>query len=221
VTVRQYGCRMRRLPHGYTNETLGDAATVVKRYTGPDAATRAAREYAALVALPGRVPVPPVLGHTPTTITLGFVAGMHGQDLIAASQAEPVLRTCGAVLRDIHNADFNHGDFGPQNMLLDPITFAATAVLDWEFSAHPRIDPVPDLAWCEWIVRTHHPGSRGALAAFFTAYGTTPSWKRRHAAMLARCHQLLSLAHRRDPDGPTEELWRQRIATTARWREDG
>ena len=46
---------MRPLPHGYTNETIGDAATVVKKYAGPDAVLRAGREYAALVAMPGRV----------------------------------------------------------------------------------------------------------------------------------------------------------------------
>jgi aminoglycoside phosphotransferase (APT) family kinase protein len=28
-------------------------------------------------------------------------------------------------------------------------------VVDWEF-AHLG-DPVEDLAWCEWIVRMHHP----------------------------------------------------------------
>ena len=211
---------MRPLPHGYTNETLGDAVTVVKRYAGPDAALRAAREYAALVALPERVPVPPVLDHTATTITLGFVTGMHGQDLIMAGHAEPVLRTCGAVLHDIHKADFNHGDFGPHNVLLDAITFAPTAVLDWEFAVHPLDDPVTDLAWCEWVVRTHYPDSHGALAAFFTAYGTTPSWAHRHAAMLARCRELMTFAHRWDPHGPGEETWRQRIATTATWREE-
>jgi hypothetical protein len=132
---------MRPLPHGYTNETLGDAVTVVKRYAGPDAALRAAREYAALVALPERVPIPPVLDHTATTITLGFVAGMHGKDMIMAGHAEPVLRTCGAVLQDIHKADFKHGDFGPHNVLLDAITFAATAVLDWEFAVHRSMTP--------------------------------------------------------------------------------
>lgn len=212
---------MRRLPHGYTNETLGDGASVVKTYAGPDAATRAAREYAALVALHGRVPVPPVLGHTATSIALAFVAGVHGQDLITAGHAEAVLRTCGAVLQNIHDAGFRHGDFGPNNLLLDPVTFAATAVLDWEFAASPLVDPVADLAWCEWIVRTHHPDSRGTLAAFFTAYGTTPPWPRRHAAMLARCHELLDFARRWDPDGPGEQLWRQRILTTASWREEG
>ena len=210
---------MRPLPHGYTNETLGDATTVVKRYAGPDAATRAAREHAALVALSGRIPVPPVLGQTATTITLGHVPGRHGQDLIVASHAEPVLRTCGSVLRDIHGADFSHGDFGPQNLLLDPATFAATAVLDWEFAVTPLADPVADLAWCEWILRTHHPDSHGALAGFFAAYGMTPSWPRRHAAMLARCRELGDFAHRWDPDGPGEELWRHRLAATATWHE--
>jgi hypothetical protein len=121
------------------------------------------------------------------------------------------------VLRDIHGAGFGHGDFGPQNLLLDPVTFAATAVLDWEFAVHPLEDPVADLAWCEWIVRTHHPGSHGALAGFFAAYGTTPSWAHRHAAMLARCQELLEFAHRWDPGGPGEQMWRQRIATTATW----
>jgi tRNA A-37 threonylcarbamoyl transferase component Bud32 len=210
---------MRPLPHGYTNQTVGDTTTVVKRYAGPDAAARAAREYAALVALSGRVPVPPVLDHTASTITLGFVPGMHGQDLITAGRAEAVLHTCGTVLRGIHRSDFAHGDFGPQNLLLDPVTFAPAAVLDWEFSAHPLDDPVADMAWCEWIVRTHHPGSAPALAAFFTAYGTTPPWRRRHAAMLTRCRDLLGFA-RRWPGGPGERLWGQRIAVTATWHED-
>ncbi len=45
-----------------------------------------------------------------------------------------------------------HGDFGPNNVLLDSATMTVTALLDWEFSTvGPRID---DLAWCEWIVRT-------------------------------------------------------------------
>ena len=180
----------------------------------------AAREYAALVALPGRIPVPPVLDHTATTITLRFVPGMHGQELIVVGHAEPVLRTCGLVLQDIHRTDFHHGDFGPQNLLFDPNTFAATAVHDWEFAVTPLVDPVADLAWCEWILRTHHPDRYRAITSFFAAYGTTPSWQRRHAAMLARCRELLDFAHRWDPDGAGEQLWRQRLATTATWREE-
>src|ERR687889_2148319 len=139
---------MRRLPHGYTNQTVGDDAVVVKTYAGPDAAARADREYRALQIVRGRVPVPPVLDRGRNALTLGFVAGSHGKDLIAAGHAEPVLAGCGGVLRDIHRAGVGHGDFGPQNLLFDAVTFAAVAVLDWEFAVVPLMDSVADLAWC-------------------------------------------------------------------------
>jgi tRNA A-37 threonylcarbamoyl transferase component Bud32 len=207
-----------RLPHGYTNHTRRDGAVVVKTYTGPDAAARLDREYRALQLVRGRVPVPPVLDRAPHALTLGFVAGRHGQDLIAAGAAEPVLAACGSVLRDIHGAGVGHGDFGPQNLLLDAATYTATAVLDWEFAAIPRTDDVVDLAWCEWIVRMHHPEHAGALDALFIHYGTRPPWRHRHRVMLDRCRELLDLAHRRDPDGPAERSWRRRIEITAGWR---
>ena len=66
---------MRSLRHGYTNATVGDGATVVKRYAGPRAVLRAEREYAALTTFAGRVPVPEVLERTTGTLTLAFVAG--------------------------------------------------------------------------------------------------------------------------------------------------
>jgi tRNA A-37 threonylcarbamoyl transferase component Bud32 len=192
---------------------------VVKTYTGPDAGARAEREYQALRIVRGRVPVPPVLNRAPHALTLGFVAGRHGQDLIAAGHAEPVLAACGAVLYDIHDAGIGHGDFGPQNVLFDPRTFVPVAVLDWEFAAIPLVDNVADLAWCEWIVRMHHPEHVDVLGALFDRYGTRPPWQRRHAAMLQRCRELLDLAHRWEPDGAAERLWRHRIDTTAGWRE--
>jgi len=43
---------MEPLRHSYTNRTLGDAATVVKRYQGPDALARLQNEHAVLDALP-------------------------------------------------------------------------------------------------------------------------------------------------------------------------
>ena len=52
---------MEPLPHGYTNVTTGDGSVVTKRYLGPDAAGRCAREAAALRGLAGRPPVPPLL----------------------------------------------------------------------------------------------------------------------------------------------------------------
>jgi aminoglycoside phosphotransferase (APT) family kinase protein len=57
-----------------------------------------------------------------------------------------------------------HGDYGPQNCLLGPAAaHEVIAVVDWEW-AHAG-DPVEDLAWCEWIVRMHHPTCASALNA--------------------------------------------------------
>lgn len=43
--------RMRPLRHSYTNRTLGDGVTVVKRYQGPGALARFRRELGALARL--------------------------------------------------------------------------------------------------------------------------------------------------------------------------
>ena len=37
----------------------------------------------------------------------------------------------------------------------------------------------PDVAWAEWIVRTHHPHLVPALSALFDGYGEEPSWRLR------------------------------------------
>ena len=42
-----------------------------------------------------------------------------------------------------------HGDYGPQNLLFNPISHEVVAVLDWEFSHSGAA--VEDLAWAEWI----------------------------------------------------------------------
>jgi hypothetical protein len=44
---------MRPLRHSYTNRTLGDGASVVKRYQGPGAPGRSRLEQAMLHALQG------------------------------------------------------------------------------------------------------------------------------------------------------------------------
>lgn len=142
---------------------VGDGAVVEKSYEGPDAELRLRREHALLTRLQDRLPVPPVQGMTEARLTPGFVAGAHGQELLAAGQPEAVLASCGELLRNIHGTAPSvlpedapsaekvlvHGDFGPNNVLLDPATFEVTAVVDWEF-AHLG-DPIEDLAWCEWI----------------------------------------------------------------------
>ncbi|WP_405658579.1 aminoglycoside phosphotransferase family protein [Streptomyces sp. NBC_01166] len=223
---------MRLLKHGYTNRTVGDGAVVEKSYEGPDAELRLRREHALLTRLQDRLPVPPVQGMTEARLTLGFVAGAHGQELLAAGQPEAVLASCGELLRNIHGTAPSvlpedapsaekvlvHGDFGPNNVLLDPATFEVTAVVDWEF-AHLG-DPIEDLAWCEWIVRTHHSEHRRALGHFFRAYGgEVPPWPVRRAAMLTRCEELRQFCDRWEPNGPGVRLWQGRAAATADWQE--
>jgi aminoglycoside phosphotransferase (APT) family kinase protein len=226
---------MRPLRHSYTNRTLGDGTTVVKCYRGPGATARLRREHAMLRALRERVPVPPLLDGSDDCLTMRFVTGVHGQELLDAGHGDGVLRACGALLRRIHRLDpgefaaalprraeegqvLVHGDYGPQNVLLDPATLQITAVLDWEW-AHAG-DPVEDLAWCEWIVRMHHAGQVSLLGAFFTAYGEAiPSWPDRQAFMVDRCRSLLALCHQQEPGGHGEAQWAHRLAVTRAWQE--
>jgi aminoglycoside phosphotransferase len=221
---------MRPLKHGYTNRTLSDGAVVKKTYEGPDAALRLRRERALLTRVRGRVPVPPVVAVDDATLTLGFVRGTPGQELLDSGRAEAVLVSCGEVLRRLHETAPDegaayeagkvlvHGDFGPHNVLLDPATCAVTAVVDWEFT-HVG-DPVEDLAWCEWTVRMHHPAELKALPHFFRAYGgEVPPWPVRKAAMLARCEALREFCHRWEPNGSGVRQWRERSAATAAWEE--
>jgi aminoglycoside phosphotransferase (APT) family kinase protein len=138
------------------------------------------------------------------------------------------------VLRDIHSTPTDalktllpghgstlvHGDFGPNNLLLgftsNLSTYAVTAVVDWEFG-HLG-DPIEDLAWCEWIVRMHHPDRVDALDAFFEAYGApVPDWPLRQAAMVDRCVELREFCRRWEPDGAAVAQWDKRIRATAGW----
>jgi aminoglycoside phosphotransferase (APT) family kinase protein len=223
---------MRPLRHGYTNDTRSDGVEVVKRYEGPDCEARCQRERAMLAGLRGLLPVPRLLPYVGGEVLLRmeFLGGVPGQDLIEDGHAAAVLRACGQVLRQIHGVDLAqvlahgsylpdavlvHGDFGPNNLLLDRSTFSVTAVLDWEWARPGR--PVEDLAWCEWIVRMHHPAHVAALAELFGAYGHRPPWRQRHDAMLAQCQALIALCQRWTPS--SAHLWRQRWQTTAAWTE--
>jgi aminoglycoside phosphotransferase len=214
--------------HGYTNETTLTGGEVIKSYRGPDAASRALAERRALAALAGVFPVPAVLAGGPTSLTLGFVPGRHGQDLLAAGAAAAVLRACGGVLRRLHAIPVDtvwpgatgvvvHGDFGPNNVLFSAGSLSVAAVLDWEF-CHPG-EPIEDLAWCEWIVRMHHPGAVEALSELFGAYGQRPSWTRRRSVMVERCHWFERFCRTWDPDGGGVALWSDRAARTAAWQE--
>ncbi|MHB8273166.1 MAG: phosphotransferase family protein [Dermatophilaceae bacterium] len=261
------------MPHGYTNDTTGDGVVVVKRYRGPDAEVRWELERAVLMRLQGLLPVPAVLdggelslGPQRMELTLGFVHGAHGQDLLDDGAAAEVLHASGRVLARIHDLNVAeilpgsilpgsilpgsilpgsilpgsilpgsrvvagevlvHGDFGPNNLLFDSRpsqpselvgVLDVVAVLDWEW-AHVG-QRVEDLAWCEWIVRTHHPDHVAALDELFAGYGARPAWAERHAAMMVRCGQLTDLCARWEPGGDGVRQWQNRAAVTGGWAE--
>jgi aminoglycoside phosphotransferase (APT) family kinase protein len=111
-----------------------------------------------------------------------------------------------------------HGDFGPQNMLFDEGTTQMAALVDWEFT-HAG-DPVEDLAWAEWIVRTHQPHLAKAVDLLFDGYGHRPTWQRRQNAMLDKCRWALDFVRRWPEINATSvEMWEQRLEATARFRE--
>jgi hypothetical protein len=178
------------------------------------------------------LPVPSLLGQCEGAITLGLAEGKPGQELLETTP-EPVLHALGRMAHRLATVDISrlagieatpsgtvlvHGDFGPQNMLFDDRTAEPTALLDWE---HAHIgDPVEDLAWAEWIVRTHHAHLLPALPALFAGYGERPPWRRRHAVMLEKCHWALGFARRWPGVGTAVvELWQRRLAATAAYAE--
>ncbi|HET6483419.1 MAG TPA: aminoglycoside phosphotransferase family protein [Actinoplanes sp.] len=222
---------MRPLRHGYTNDIRSDGTVVVKRYQGgPDDVLRRATELAVLQRLPVGLPVPRVLGTPDGELRLQHLPGLHGQDLIDGGLARPVLRSCGELLRRVQQVDVSvvfpdtttgtgwvivHGDYGPNNMLFDQDNFRVTGLLDWEW-ARPG-DPVDDLAWCEWIVRRHHPDAVGALGELFAGYGVRPSWARRHQAMAAKCESFVD-RFRAGPQA-ARRRWQDNLARTQSWTE--
>ena len=209
-----------RLAHGYTNLSWVENGQIVKEYDAADGQERLRVEVAALGRLAEVVPVPKVVAVDLVNrrAVLTTMPGRHGQELIDEGFACQVLMAPGRTLRDLHRSvpGLAHGDYGPQNLLLEVAAWEVSAVLDWEF-AHEG-DPVEDLAWAEWIVRMHHPDAVGALFALFVGYGSQPAWKLRQERMLRKCAALGELCRRR---GHTEgaELWDHRQRATRTWTE--
>ena len=224
------GAHLEVMPHSYTNHTVRSGQVVTKSYLGPDAARRCAREASVLAALAGKLPVLPLIGQSGTTVSMALMPGVHGQELVAAGLTPAVLRACGTMLRRIQTTDARliaedaatgavlvHGDYGPNNVLLDPAAEQVTAIVDWEW-AHVG-DPVEDLAWCEWIVRMHHPGQAGAIGELFGGYGCRPTWAARHQAMLRKCRYHLSLSKSQETTrgGDGTLRWQKFLSVTRGW----
>lgn len=221
---------MDRLPHGYTNITqYRTSAMIEKRFVGPDRDQRSWVEVQCLRHLRSRLPVPELLDFDEqhAAVLLRSVAGIPGQDLVDGGRAEEVLALLGGVMRNLHAVPIDtvpdlhgsgsvivHGDFGPQNVVVDGRRFAW--LLDWEFA---RLgEPTEDLAWGEWIMRIHHRDHLEALPTFFEAADLHPSWPERHDAMMQRCLWFL---RRADAHGDLDASarWRQRLRLTERWVE--
>lgn len=220
------------MPHSYTNRTTRDGSVVTKAYQGPGAARRCEREAAVLRGLAGWLPVPAVIDIGAYCLRLTFMEGVPGQELIDAGHAGRVLRACGRMLRRVHaigpelgcvedrDHPFTvlvHGDYGPNNVLLDPGADEVAAIVDWEW-AHAG-DPVEDIAWCEWIIRMHHPQSTAALGELFGAYGFTPAWSARQQAMVAQCRAQLDFCEQWQRSGENLHRWQQRLRATTSWTE--
>jgi aminoglycoside phosphotransferase (APT) family kinase protein len=220
---------MDSLPGGYTNATRRSPnGQVEKRYRGDDRYERAAIERTCLEGLAELLPVPTVVAVDPDepTLTMVDVRGRHGQELVDAGDAAVVLRLAGELLRSLQELApamipelpgsgdvIVHGDFGPQNLLVDG--GRVSALLDWEL-AH-RGDPIEDLAWAEWIVRMHHRHAIDALDELHRGAALDVNWPARHAAMARRCDELVRYCERHRTDGT--ELWRTRLRLTEAWTE--
>ncbi len=218
---------MSRLPHGYTNQTKLDGDYVIKAYVGHGARERCRTEQLCLRAFGGLLPVPSLIDAREGEVTMQFLPGRHGQELIDEGHADAVLYAAGKLLRCIHGLPKHtvqlggqgrvivHGDFGPQNLLFSDHGDEVVGVLDWEW-AHFG-DPLEDLAWAEWIVRTHHPDSEPSLRALFEGYGERPSWPNRQAQMMRRCEELAALDPVQRGGAPSGQLWNDRISLVRGW----
>lgn len=83
-----------------------------------------------------------------TALTLGFVAGVVGRELLAAGRPDAVLAGCGGLLRGVHETApgvlpvdasgagrvFVRGGFGLRSVLLGPGAFEVAAVVGWGFA---------------------------------------------------------------------------------------
>jgi hypothetical protein len=116
-------------------------STVTKRYVGPVANERWRVERMCINGLSGLVPVPRLLADSDRELTMSFVDGHHGQDLIDEGLAAMVLHVCGELLTTFQSVPvdavlgclvrepcWSMANFGAQNLLVDPSRSRATAL---------------------------------------------------------------------------------------------
>lgn len=219
---------MERLPHGYTNETALDDSIVIKRYVGLGASGRQRTEKSCLEMLGDVLPVPALVHSESSEIRMIKLAGVHGKELIETKNASSVMSAMGAMLDRVHSTKrmsldipgdgttLIHGDYGPQNILFTPSGNAVVGLLDWEWAHYGQ--PIEDLAWVEWAVRTHHPKQVELLSAFYISYGLRPDWSDRQDCMISRCSELKRLDPADRGGGHRVSVWDARIERVKSWQ---
>ncbi|PKO13093.1 MAG: hypothetical protein CVU39_20845 [Chloroflexi bacterium HGW-Chloroflexi-10] len=185
-------------------------------------------ENSLLPLLQGKLPVPTLLpNNTDGEILLKAVAGLHAQDVINNDSQANILLGLGRLLQQIQSLSVEpfqglltgngtvlvHGDFGPQNLLVNQKSYQPALLFDWEW-AHLG-DPVEDAAWCEWIVRMFHQPAAKDLPRFYEAYGQLPAWSDRHESMQMTCRRHLDFA-RLMGRRKTIQQWQNRVVYTRR-----
>jgi aminoglycoside phosphotransferase (APT) family kinase protein len=111
---------------------------------------------------------------------------------------------------------FAHGDYGPQNVLIDGERI--TGLLDFEFAR--LADRLFDVAWWAWVVRFHTPDAFDrAWHPFLRAAGidsTAAHFADRIQAL--QVLRILELIVDAEPRGePAQEAWVDRLTATLRW----
>ncbi|MFD0556210.1 phosphotransferase family protein [Stackebrandtia endophytica] len=218
---------MDNTPGGPSRSKLCDRSNDLRRFEF-DTSDQAGRHARLLRALATVVPVPYVRSVDGTTVVCQPVFGRDGAKVLTAETAATVLTACGRLLAKIHRVDASvalegsgrtgvlvHGDFGPHRVRFAARALTISGVVGWE---HAHVgNPVEDLAWCEWSLRSRHPDCFDALPHLYHGYGIeVPPWRPRQAAMLAKCRYMAKSAAQRK-DG-TASLWQRRTAITSAWR---
>jgi aminoglycoside phosphotransferase (APT) family kinase protein len=166
---------------------------------------------------------------SPPILVTTEIRGRHGQELIDEGRCAQVLQLLGRQLSSLQSFDPSavpelagtgdvivHGDFGPQNTLFSSDPIRVSGVLDWEL-AHIG-SAVEDVAWAEWIIRTHHPDALDDLPELFAESGSFFDWSDRQAAMVLQCGHHLAFCEASGLDTEARE-WRRRLEATEGWNE--